>query len=101
MPFGELRRHDTNGGKLEALTPREHEILIVVADGESPTDIADQLVISRKAVSTHIQHVLSKLGVGTRVQAVSLALRERTTHGSRKTSSHPSSRSLLPSSADV
>jgi two-component system OmpR family response regulator len=79
------RRHpDGNGNgtpaapsRLDALTPREREILRLLADGVSPDDIAEQLVISPKTVATHIQHVLAKLGVGSRVQAVSLALHER------------------------
>jgi DNA-binding NarL/FixJ family response regulator len=66
--------------RLDALTSREREVLTVFADGVSPDDIADQLVISPKTVATHIQHVLAKLGVRTRVQAVALALRERA-HG--------------------
>jgi DNA-binding NarL/FixJ family response regulator len=78
------RRHERNGraeapSRLEALTPREHEILFLLADGISPYDIAERLVISPKTVSTHIQNVLSKLGVRTRVQAVALALHERAT----------------------
>jgi two-component system phosphate regulon response regulator OmpR len=78
------RRHaDGNGNgapaasRLDALTVREREVLLLLADGVSPDDIADQLVISPKTVATHIQHVLAKLGVGSRVQAVSLALHER------------------------
>jgi DNA-binding NarL/FixJ family response regulator len=66
--------------KLELLTAREREVLRLLADGVAPDDIAEQLVISPKTVATHIQHVLGKLGVGTRVQAVSLALQERATH---------------------
>src|SRR3954451_22727044 len=50
--FSRRQEHTTNGGKLDALTPREHEILMLLADGESPNDIADQLVISPKTVST-------------------------------------------------
>ena len=79
------RRHaDGNGNgspagpsRLDALTSREREVLSLLADGVSPDDIADRLVISPKTVATHIQHVLAKLGVGSRVQAVALALHER------------------------
>jgi DNA-binding CsgD family transcriptional regulator len=56
------------------------EILTLLADGVSPDDIAEQLVISPKTVATHVQHVLAKLGVGSRVQAVALALHERALH---------------------
>lgn len=63
--------------KLELLTAREREVLWLLADGVPPDDIAEQLVISPKTVATHVQHVLAKLGVGSRVQAVALALQER------------------------
>lgn len=65
--------------RLELLTAREREVLWLLADGVAPDDIAEQLVISPKTVATHIQHVLAKLGVGTRVQAVAFALHERAT----------------------
>jgi two-component system, OmpR family, response regulator len=79
------RRHaDGNGNgtpaapsRLDALTSREREVLALLAEGIAPDDIADRLVISPKTVATHIQHVLAKLGVGSRVQAVALALHER------------------------
>lgn len=67
----------TAPSRLDALTSREREILALLADGVSPDDIAEQLVISPKTVATHIQHVLAKLGVRTRVQAVALALQDR------------------------
>jgi len=83
------RRHmDGNGNgapaapsRLDALTSREREVLALLADGVAPDDIADRLVISPKTVATHIQHVLAKLGVGSRVQAVALALHERAASG--------------------
>jgi DNA-binding NarL/FixJ family response regulator len=65
-----------NNGKLEALTPREREILGLLAHGGHQEDIAAQLVISPKTVATHIQRILGKLEVRNRAQAVSLALRE-------------------------
>jgi DNA-binding NarL/FixJ family response regulator len=55
--------------------PREREILGLLADGRTQTQIATELVISSKTVATHIQHILSKLGVNTRAQAVALAFR--------------------------
>jgi DNA-binding NarL/FixJ family response regulator len=83
------RRHaDGNGNgtpaapsRLDVLTSREREVLSLLADGVAPDEIADRLVISPKTVATHIQHVLAKLGVGSRVQAVSLALHERAANG--------------------
>jgi DNA-binding NarL/FixJ family response regulator len=77
--FSRRRGRGPSVQRLSVLTPREREILLLLADGVSPSDIADQLVISPKTVATHIQHVLAKLGVGSRVQAVSVALHERAT----------------------
>ena len=57
------------------LSPREREILRLLADGRTQAQIATELVISPKTVATHIQHILSKLGVNTRAQAVAFAFR--------------------------
>ncbi len=57
------------------LSPREREILALLADGQTQLQIATTLVVSPKTVSTHIQHLLSKLGVHSRAQAVALAFR--------------------------
>ena len=57
------------------LTPRELEVLRLVADGRSNSQIADELVISRKTASVHVSNILAKLGVATRVQAAALAHR--------------------------
>jgi Bacterial regulatory proteins, luxR family len=45
--------------------------------GQSASDIASELVISPKTVSTHIQRILAKLGVHSRAQAVALAYQSR------------------------
>ena len=57
------------------LSPRELEILRLLAAGRSQSEIASALVISPKTVATHIQHVLSKLGVHSRAEAVAAAFR--------------------------
>jgi DNA-binding NarL/FixJ family response regulator len=57
------------------LTRRELEILRLLADGQRSGEIASRLVISEKTVSTHIDHILGKLGVRSRAQAVALAYR--------------------------
>jgi DNA-binding NarL/FixJ family response regulator len=57
------------------LTPRELEVLELLAEGLTQTEIARQLVISPRTVGTHIQNVLGKLDVHSRAQAVALAHR--------------------------
>jgi DNA-binding NarL/FixJ family response regulator len=64
-----------NGGtSVEAsLTPREREVLRLLASGLSQSEIAARLFISPKTVGGHIQRVLTKLGVHSRAQAVARA----------------------------
>jgi DNA-binding NarL/FixJ family response regulator len=57
-----------------SLTPRESEVLGLLAQGCSQQEIADRLDIRPKTVGNHIEHVMGKLGVHTRTQAVALAL---------------------------
>ncbi len=59
----------------EGLTSREREVLSLLADGLTQDSIARQLVISPKTVATHIQRILSKLGVHSRAEAISYAYR--------------------------
>jgi DNA-binding NarL/FixJ family response regulator len=57
------------------LTPRELEVLRLLADGLDQDEIAQRLFITPKTVATHIEHILGKLGVRSRAQAVALAYR--------------------------
>lgn len=58
---------------LAELTPRELEVLDLMAGGLEQSEIARRLVISPRTVSTHIQHILEKLDVHSRAQAVAVA----------------------------
>lgn len=77
-----LRRMHPQGGEAAVasdgfhLTPREHEILSLLAGGLTQDQIAERLVIAPKTVATHIERILSKLGVQSRAQAVAVAFRE-------------------------
>jgi DNA-binding NarL/FixJ family response regulator len=57
------------------LTPRELEVVRLVADGRSNQDIAETLFISRKTASVHVSNILAKLGVHNRVEAAAAARR--------------------------
>ena len=73
---GHSNGHTTRSTNSEVrLSPREREILALLADGKSQQEISTTLVISSKTVATHIQHLLSKLGVHSRAQAVATAFR--------------------------
>jgi NarL family two-component system response regulator LiaR len=60
----------------DPLTPRELEVLRLVAQGLTNDDIAEQLVISGATVRTHVSHIMSKLHLASRTQAALYALRE-------------------------
>jgi LuxR family transcriptional regulator, regulator of acetate metabolism len=57
--------------RLEMLTRREREVLAMLAEGETNARIARRLVVSEDTVKTHVQHILRKLSVHNRSQAVS------------------------------
>jgi ATP/maltotriose-dependent transcriptional regulator MalT len=59
------------------LTPREVEVLRLVADGASNNQIAEQLFITRKTASVHVSNILGKLGVSGRGEAAAVAHRLR------------------------
>lgn len=61
------------------LTEREREVLKYLVDGYSNPEIAEKLSVSRSTVKTHVSHILEKLGVSSRLEAVSLAIRHKLT----------------------
>ena len=59
------------------LTRREQEVLALLVKGMSNPEIAERLVISRSTVKVHISSILSKLGVASRAEAISLAIHNK------------------------
>lgn len=59
--------------RFEALTERESEVLCLMAQGSTNAEIAEQLFISEATVKTHVSHVLAKLNIRDRAQAIVLA----------------------------
>ena len=62
-------------GLVDPLTPREREILCLIAKGQSNQEIAEKLFISLPTVKTHVGRVLMKTGSRDRVHAVLFALK--------------------------
>jgi DNA-binding NarL/FixJ family response regulator len=61
---------------VEPLTPREQEVLQLIAQGLQNKEIAAQLVISERTVKFHVSAILSKLGAGNRTEAVTMAVQQ-------------------------
>jgi two-component system nitrate/nitrite response regulator NarL len=73
---GGFAERDGGRGPVE-LTTRELEVLRLLAEGLEQEAISRELFITPKTAGTHIQHILAKLGVHNRAQAVALAFREQ------------------------
>ena len=61
---------------LEALTTREREVFLLLAEGKTPTEVASSLFLSPKTIHTHRQHILEKLGLRTTTELIRFALRQ-------------------------
>lgn len=62
---------------VDQLTPREMEVLRLIAKGKSNKEIADTLIVSEKTIKTHVSNILSKLHLADRTQVAIYALRQR------------------------
>ncbi len=71
-----IRRATPATAPSSKLTPQEWRVLHLLADGLSQADIASRLVLSPKTVGNHIEHILAKLRVHSRAQAIARAFRE-------------------------
>ena len=67
---------DPAARRLALLSPREREVLGLLADGYQGPEIADHLFLSLETVRTHIRNAVNKLGARTRVQAAAMVARE-------------------------
>lgn len=73
--FSQRVEEDGKGETVEELTEREVEVLQLAGRGITNKEIADRLSISHRTVQAHLSHIFSKLEVGSRTEAVVLALR--------------------------
>ncbi len=85
--LAEVNRETTSGARIGeghralpgarlGLTPREREVLRLVAQGRTNREIADSLFVSHRTATTHVANILGKLGVSSRTEATAWAVRE-------------------------
>jgi two-component system response regulator DegU len=73
--LAEVRRQDAGSQPERVVTPREEEVLQLIADGCSTPEVAEQLYISQKTVKNHLASIYQKLDARDRTQAVLQAVR--------------------------
>lgn len=66
--FGKLRHAGTHQDQLASLTPRERDVLELVAQGKSNVDISDQLDLANQTVRNYVSQIYDKLGLSSRVE---------------------------------
>lgn len=69
-------RSDPSAAGAEGLTPREQEVLALVAEGRSNAEVAERLFISPRTAAVHVSNILAKLGVSSRTEAAAWMLRQ-------------------------
>jgi DNA-binding NarL/FixJ family response regulator len=72
------RRHQvaTERQRVGRLTPRQTEILQLMADGVAPPEIAERLHMSPQTLRTHVFNILTRLGAHSKLEAITLAIRQ-------------------------
>lgn len=81
--FKEINRQRVNKSSksgVEALTKREYEVLLLIAEGMSNKGISEHLVISEKTVKNHVSSILRKLDLQDRTQAAIFAIKQKLTN---------------------
>lgn len=64
------------GGPIDVLTPREREVLKLIADGYETNEIANRLAMADKTVASHREHIMEKLGASSIAALTKIAIRE-------------------------
>ena len=73
--LNDKEKKDSNYEKIESLTKREYEVLILVAEGLNNKEIANKLFISEKTVKNHVSNIFKKIEVNDRIQAAIFAFK--------------------------